>query len=355
MEKTKKPEKPSLNMQRNAYQITINNPEVNGFSHIIIKKALIENFSTLRYFCMADEIGEQGTYHTHVYVYFNSRVRFKTVKKHFPPAHIEIAHGNIQSNIDYICKKGKWENTSKAETRVEGTYEEWGDVPKQKGQIQEMEELYQMIDAGYTNAEILAMNNDYILNIDKLDKVRITLFTDKYKGKRRLNLKVIYISGITGTGKTRGVLDEHGDANVYRVSDYLHPFDQYTCQPVIAFEEFRSSLRISDMLNYCDIYPISLPARYSNKVACYETVYILSNTSLESQYQDVQKEEPETWAAFLRRIHEVRIYGLDGTITIYDSVEKYMRRNEKFHSVNPQERCPFSEASPEGRKDKPYV
>lgn len=107
MEKTKKPEKPSLNMQRNAYQITINNPEVNGFSHIIIKKALIENFSTLRYFCMADEIGEQGTYHTHVYVYFNSRVRFKTVKKHFPPAHIEIAHGNIQSNIDYICKKGK--------------------------------------------------------------------------------------------------------------------------------------------------------------------------------------------------------------------------------------------------------
>lgn len=79
MEK-QKTRKPSLNMQRNAYQITINNPEVNGFSHIIIKKALIENFSTLRYFCMADEIGEQGTYHTHVYVYFNSRVRFKTVK-----------------------------------------------------------------------------------------------------------------------------------------------------------------------------------------------------------------------------------------------------------------------------------
>ena len=99
----------------------------------------------------------------------------KTIKRHFPPAHIEIAHGNIRSNIDYICKKGKWENTSKAETRIEGTYEEWGDIPKQKGQMPEMEELYQMIDAGYTNAEILATNNDYILNIDKLDKVRITL------------------------------------------------------------------------------------------------------------------------------------------------------------------------------------
>lgn len=355
MKKTKETGKTFLNMQRNAYQITINNPEENGFSHTIIKKALIENFTTLRYFCMADEIGEQGTYHTHVYVYFNSRVRFNTVKKHFPPAHIEIAHGNIQSNIDYICKKGKWEKTSKAETRVEGTYEEWGDVPKQKGQIPEMEELYQMIEAGYTNAEILAMNNDYILNIDKLDKVRITLLTDKYKEKRRLNLKVIYISGVTGKGKTRGILDKHGDANVYRVSDYLHPFDQYTCQPVIVFEEFKSSLRITDMLNYCDVYAICLPARFSNKYACYETVYILSNTPLENQYREVQKEEPETWAAFLRRIHEVRIYGHDGTITIYDSVEKYMRRNENFHSVDVQENCPFSEESPEGGKDRSDV
>ena len=96
------------NSQRNAYQLTINNPLDYSFDHLTIKKTLVENFTTLRYFCMADEIGKEGTPHTHLYVYFNSRVRFSTVKKNFPSAHIEPAHGNIESNISYVKKTGKW-------------------------------------------------------------------------------------------------------------------------------------------------------------------------------------------------------------------------------------------------------
>ena len=122
-----------------------------------------------------------------------------------------------------------------------------------------MTQLYQMVSDGMTNAEILAINQDYILNIDKIDKLRTILLTERYKNTRRLDLKVIYISGETGTNKTRNVLDKHGDANVYRVVDYQNPFDSYNCQPVIAFDEFRSSLRLKDMLNYCDIYPINMP------------------------------------------------------------------------------------------------
>lgn len=327
--------------QRYAYQLTINNPADNGINHRAIKQILVENFPTVRYFCMADEIGEKGTPHTHVYCSFRSRVRFSTIKKNFPTAHIEAARGTAQSNVDYIQKKGKWEKTDKVETRVEGSFEEWGKMPVQKGKRPDMEELYQLIEAGYSNAEILAINNDYVLNISLLDKVRTTLLIEKYKGTRRVNLNVVYISGVTGMGKTRGILDEHGDANVYRVSDYQHPFDHYSCEPVIAFEEFRSSLRISDMLNYCDIYPILLPARYSNRYACYETVYILSNQTLEEQYPAIQREEPETWRAFLRRIKEVRIYHEDGTVKVYDSVEKYMKRNEEFHSPGLEDSCPF--------------
>lgn len=331
--------------QRNAFQITINNPTVRGLDHFQIKKILIENLPTLKFFAMSDEIGELGTYHTHVYIFCGSRVRISTIKRHFPSAHIEIAHGTAQQNVDYIKKKGRWEDTEKSETSVAGTYEEWGIIPTQKGKLQDMEELFQMIENGYSNAEILSANNDYILNIDKLDKVRTTLLIEKYKTKRRINLKVIYISGATGTGKTRGVLDEHGDENVYRVNDYQHPFDSYACQNVLVFDEFRSGLRISDMLNYCDIYSIELPARYANKYACYETVYIVSNWTLEEQYRDVQKENPESWKAFLRRIHEVRIYEENGTITVYPSVKEYMERNTQFHSLSKEERneLPFEE------------
>ena len=209
-----------------------------------------------------------------------------------------------------------------------------GTFPIQKGKKPEMEELYEMVKNGYSNAEILAINNDYILQIDKLDKLRTMLLTEKYKDTRRTELRVIYICGATGTGKTRGVLDKHGDSNVYRVTYYEHPFDGYSCQPVLAFDEFRSQLRISDMLQYCDIYPIELGARYSNKYACYETVYIISNWELEKQYLQVQADSAESWNAFLRRIHKVIVYHEDMTITKYDSVKEYMNRNEQFHEIS---------------------
>lgn len=285
---------------------------------------------------MADEIGTQGTPHIHIYVCFTSRVRWSTLKKHFTEAHIEIAHGSVKDNIMYIKKDGKWKDTEKEETKIEDSYEEWGEVPKQKGNNQDMAELYQLIKDGYTDTEIFEINNDYIREVDRINKIRTTLLIDKFKDTRR-NIKVIYISGATGTGKTRGVLDTHGDSNVYRVSDYNHPFDYYSCQPVLCFDEFRSSLRLSDMLNYMDIYPIQLPSRYSNKVACYETVYVVSNWKLEAQYPEIQQHDQESWSAFLRRIHEIHIYNSNGTIDIYDSVQAYFDRGTKFHPAEKEE------------------
>ena len=85
------------------------------------------------------------------------------------------------------------------------------------------------------------------------------------------------------------------------------------------------------MLNYLDVYPIELPARYANKFACYNTVYITTNWTLEEQYREVRLEHPETWKAFLRRIHEVRIYNEDGNIDTYSSVDDYMNSRKVFN------------------------
>ena len=321
--------------QRNAWQLTINNFQEKNIDHTSVKDILVTKFATLQYFCMADEVGANGTPHMHIYLYCTSRVRFSMVKKYFPEAHIEDAKASVEANIEYIRKTGKWADTDKAETSLEGTFEEWGEKPIQKGSNMAMQELYNLIKDGYTNAQILEINNDYIMDIDKLDKVRTTLLIEEFKNKRRLDLKVIYISGATGTGKTRGVLDEHGDGSVYRVSDYTHPFDSYNCQSVIAFDEFRSGIRIGDILQYADIYPVELPARYANKYACYNIVYIISNWPLEEQYKEVQITSPESWNAFLRRIHEVRIYNSDGTIEVYDSVDKYYKEKVRKH-IQPQ-------------------
>lgn len=313
--------------QANKYLITINNPREKGLGHDEIKHRLIMNFETLKYFCMADEKGE--TYHTHIFVCFSSRVRFSKVKKAFNEAHIDQVKGSISDNINYIKKEGKWADSKKSETSIPGTFEKWGKEPKDsKGKRPDMEELYKMIEEGKSNAEILRENQDYILHIDKLDKLRTTILMDKYKGKNREDLKVIYISGKTGTGKTSGVLKEHEAKNVYRVTDYKHPFDSYACEDVICFDEFRSGVFISDMLNYCDIYPICLPARYSQKYACYNTVYIISNWELEKQYEDIKLKDESSREAFFRRISEVWIYEDVGKVKKYTSVKEYFEKGK---------------------------
>lgn len=322
------------------YQLTINNPKEKGWTHEHILKVLRENFKTLTYVCMADEMG--SCYHTHIFVVFASRVRFSMVKRYFEEAHIEKCKGNVSVNIQYVQKSGRWQNDeSEQEKKIEGTFEEYGTRPlDSKGKRSDMSELYQMVMDNLTDAEILSQNQDYILQLPLISRVRTTLLAEKYKDTVRLDLEVIYVSGATGAGKTRGILKKHGYPNVYRVTDYVHPFDSYNCQPVIAFEEFRSSMRISEMLLYCDIYPIDLPARYSNKFACYNTVYLVSNWCLEKQYTEVQRDDKESWEAFLRRIHKVIIYSKDGSVKEYDSVDAYLNRGE-FTEIDDDIKVPF--------------
>lgn len=323
-------------IQRNRWMLTINNPQEYALSHFDIKKNVIDNFPTIDYFAMVDEQG--STYHTHVFLYFKSRVRFSKLKKYFPSAHIDAVKGTTSECISYLKKDGKWiDDDTKQEQKIEGTFEDWGKLPPEKGTRSQLADLYEMIKLGYSNAEIIADNPDLIPQLNNIDRVRTTILIEKYKNQRRMDLKVTYISGATGSGKTRSVLDKHGDANVFKVNHYQHPFDNYNAQPVLLFDEFRNGLPLSDMLGYCDIYPIELPARYANRYACYEHVYIVSNWDLEMQYREAQSEDVESWQAFLRRIHEVQVFAQDGSVTVYPSVEKYLNRFRKYEEVEEEE------------------
>lgn len=132
-------------------------------------------------------------------------------------------------------------------------------------------------------------------------------------------------------------MDKYGYENVYRVTDYDHPFDSYHGQDVIVFEEFRSSLKIDDMLKYLDGYPLEFPARYMNKQACFTKVYLISNIDLKAQYPNVQKQETRTWEAFIRRIHTVQIF--DGTEIHIMETPAYMAYDKGFFM--PTGKTPF--------------
>lgn len=288
--------------------ITINNPKEKGYEHDRIK-VIMNEFKNCVYYCISDEVGKEGgTYHTHVFIACSGAVRFSTLKKRFEGAHFDVCKGTSEDNRNYVFKQGKWAGSDKEDTRVEGTQEEWGELPvERQGKRNDLDDLYDMIKAGLSNYEIIECCPQYMINLDKIERCRQVVQEEKYKSTWR-ELSTTYIYGDTGSGKTRSVMEKYGYGNVFRVTDYEHPFDGYKGQDVIVFEEFRSSMRIGDMLNYLDGYPVELRCRYANKVACYTKVYLISNIPLTDQYSDLQKIQSETWNAFLRRIHKVQIF-----------------------------------------------
>lgn len=288
--------------QSRKWQLTINNPADKGYTHGRIKD-ILSTMKSVIYYCMADEVGENGTYHTHLFICGRGGIRFSTLKKNFAGAHFEMCKGTAQDNMEYVSKTGKWEKDRKHETCVPDTFEEYGEMPvERKGRRDDMDDLYSMIKDGLSNYEILEQMPETLLNLDKVEMARQTVVQEAYKDKWR-DLEVCYIYGMTGTGKTRSVMEAYGYPNVFRVTDYSHPFDNYRGQDVVIFEEFRSSIRLSDMLNYLDGYPLELPCRYANKYACFTKVFLISNVPLSDQYKDDKYENTQ---AFYRRIKTVR-------------------------------------------------
>lgn len=306
--------------QGRKWLLTINNPKEKNLEHQKIKE-ILTLFPSLIYYCMADEEGQ--TYHTHVYFALEHPTRFSTIKKRFPEAHIDRAEGTSAECKAYVQKAGKWANDPKADTSIPGTFEEWGNFPvERQGERVNLALLYQFVKDGLSNYEIMEQNPDYMLNLEKIERARQAVREQQYRETFR-QLETTYIWGPTGAGKTRGVMESHGYSGVYRVTDYAHPFDSYAGEEVLLLEEYSSNFKIRDLLNYLDGYPLMLPARYSNRVACYTKVYIISNLCLSRQYPEIQYESPATYAALLRRIQKVRRYTAPGEYEEY-STEEYM-------------------------------
>lgn len=305
--------------QARKWLLTINNPVEKGYTHENIKR-IIDSISSVIYYCMSDETGgETNTFHTHVYIVFEQPKKFSSMKNRFDGAHFDVARGSSQENRDYVFKEGKWLNDAKGETNHRDSHEEYGDLPQERqGKRTDLDLLYDMVKNGLSNYEILEENPRYMLQIDKIDKARKIYLEEQFKNIWR-NIEVTYIWGASGSGKTRSVKEHYGYANVYTVTDYAHPFDGYNGQDVILFEEYRSNIRIGDMLQYLDGYPLELPCRYANKIACFTKVYFCTNIDIRDQYRDIKTDYPETWNAFIRRIHYVKMFSSPGNYIVMDT------------------------------------
>lgn len=324
--------------QSRKWQLTFNNPADHGFTHdAIVEK--IENMASVLYWCLCDEIGSENTYHTHLYICFKTPRAHTVLANAFPGAHRENVRGTSQQNRDYVLKDGEKYNKQPDGTydyvdssgkRHQGTnfsdtFMEWGEMPREhQGKSKDVERILALLQDGADNMEIVTQVPSAMLNIDKVERTR-SMFRDSQFANSWRDLSVTYIFGKTGCGKTRSVMDEYGYANCYRVTDYKHPFDAYDGQDVIIFEEFRSSLKHADMLNYLDGYPLLLPCRYFNRQACFTKVFIITNVPPDDQYPNIDK---ESRSAFWRRVHKIVEYINPGFKIDYDGLDAWNHRHD---------------------------
>jgi len=270
------------------YCLTLNNPTEDEAS--AIAHASLKNVKRL---IIGEEIGESGTPHYQGFVHLKNAMTLTALKKWLGSKryHIERANGTDYEAWSYCAKDGS-------------VLIQHGDEPSIEGELSDWEKIAQMVMDGSTNLEIISRYPSIAIRCQAaLDRMRLE--HERQNAEWR-NLEVQFITGPTGFGKTRGVMEAFGYANVYRVQNYNSSmFDEYAGEDVIIFEEFRGQVRIEQMLNFLDGYPCHLPARYANKMAKFTKVFMLTNVEFNTLYPRIQENHPETWDAFKRRVHSV--------------------------------------------------
>lgn len=294
---------PKKNKQARDWCFTINNPVQSEQEFL----AYLQTVSDLRYAVFQRERApETGTEHYQGYFEFTQPKWFTTIKKYLSKktigvdAHIEQRRAKRTQARLYCMDE---------ETRISPTYYEYGEFIED-GERTDLTDIMRDIENDMSFYDLSKKHGNRFIHVMKWAKeYRQAYLENKYKRQFR-KMQVYYIYGSAGCGKTSYVFNKHGYDDVYRTTNYEFGWiDDYNGEKVLFLDEFRSSFKISEILDYLDGQPIRIRGRQFNRVACYEVVYIVSNIPLTEQYKNIQQTEPKSWAAFLRRI--TAVYNFD--------------------------------------------
>jgi hypothetical protein len=127
---------------------------------------------------------------------------------------------------------------------------------------------------------------------------------------REREITVYWHVGNSGTGKSREMItlmEEHGDDEVYLVTDYVNGFDKYNGEKIIFMDEFRSQIRYTELLNILDRYKSQIKCRYTNVISLWNEVHITSILPPERAYKKMVGEDRDldSIEQLKRRIHYV--------------------------------------------------
>ena len=247
----------------------------------------------------------------HLHCVFESKSTFRplvVLKRLFPKIHIEVTKGTKKDVEDYINKVGKFEEKGEkiiAKSQV-------GEIIGCQGRRSDLISINELYDLIYNED----MRPDHIYDLFPQALKQKGFIESMYFRKRIKetdlvrDVHVTWLCGSTGSGKTYTYVNlcrEYGEDNVYMVSDYDAPFDNYMGQDIVFFDEFRGQLKLATFLICLQGYKQEIHARYNNKVALWTKVYISSPVTpyeVYTRYKDTEGNHDKLQQLY-RRINDV--------------------------------------------------
>lgn len=237
------------------------------------------------------EVGENGTFHTHMFFQAKRKIEFESLQKIYPGIHLEPTYGTPEQAIDYIYKRGTLSNEEKAETLLcEPVH--WGDYTYEQSEASQskskiFDEIESMLEDGMTPQDIYAESPKLAFYANAIERT--------YTARKNASIPTIqertiyYHVGASGTGKTYTLLnleDQYGKGSIYKTpQSWKNIWDTYNFEKVVIFDEARGDcIRYSELLGYLDSYKIILPCRYADKYADYNEVHITTIEPPETLY-----------------------------------------------------------------------
>lgn len=292
------------------------------------------------------EIGDSGTPHMHMVLEDSSKVRFSAIQKLFNGIHIEPTMGNKEQALDYINKRGSFEE--KAHTVVVPAVFR-GEIKSNRGKRKDLEIIQDMIENGMTPNEIF----DSDISFRQYEKI----IKSQYYRKRHKetpvvrDVKVYWHFGESGSGKSHSyvkLVEKYGEENIFFLNDYENGgFDTYNGEKVLFMDEFKGNIRFSVLLGLTDKYRVQVHCRYANVESLWLEVHITSVLQPEDAYRFMVSDDArdkDKVEQLLRRIYRVVYHYKDesGYHEIEMTVEEYKKMDFKhFESAEKDFDNPF--------------
>jgi len=263
------------------------------------------------YVCYQPEIGESGTPHLQGLVVFANPRALGGVKRLISDrAHLEVMRGTFAEAHAYCCKE---------DTRDPGAgfnFTEHGTKPDNPGQgaRTDLESIGKRLREGASLASIAeAHPSDFIRYHHGIRAMQALVQSQpRVRGPDGLfpRPRVLWFYGPAGSGKTRAIMDEIGDAPFFMKAPGNRWFDGFTGQKIVVFDDYRGDWwTYAYFLRILDCYPMDVEIKGGMVPFAATTIYISCPRRPEDVYAGIVALEDGSIQQLLRRITEVRLFG----------------------------------------------